>query len=193
MMSKNSQPVSLNKPALAVCYESAHKQILGKRCYIREEEYKIFETFMDDLRDLNIGCHDYAYVVVTLLEKWLKEKKFYRIPVNVFCGNWALKKFQAVDKSLYISVKDPYENRTAELLQSELLVARSYVEENLRDVYRMQDIINNLRPLLSKCWLECPKDERPVSEAIDVLCKDYGIKSATNYNDIIRRLQQCRK
>lgn len=191
-MSRNSKQVLLDKPALAVCYESAHKQILGKRCFIRENEYGKFETFMDDLRDLGIGCHDYAYVVVTLLEKWLETKGFYRVPTNVFCGDWALKKYQAIDASDYVSVKDPDEEKNFEILQSELLVARTYVESNIKDVKRMQDIVKELRPLLSKLWIELPKEDRPAGEVVEMLCKEYGIGLVKDYNAIIRRLQ-CRQ
>lgn len=191
-MPKNLKQQLSNKPALATYYESSHKQILGRKCYVRVEEYKMFETFMDDLRELNIGCRDYAYTIVTLLQQWLREKKFYRIPINVFCGDWALGKFQKVDKSKYVSVQEPDDDMKVEILQSELLVARTYIESNLNDVTRMSEIVSDLKPLLSKAWSDCPKDKRPTAEVTEILCGEYGIKIVTDYNALIRSLQ-CRK
>jgi len=181
-----------NKPALASHYESAHKQILSRKCFIRPGEYAVFETFMDDLRELNIGYRDYAQTVVKLLEKWLKEKKFYRIPINVFCGDWALKKFQTINKSDYVSVPDVDDDIKTEILQSELLVARKYVDSNLKEVCRMTEIVKDLKPLLSKHWLNCDKEERPSAEVTEILCGEYGIKPVKDYNALIGRLQ-CRK
>jgi hypothetical protein len=181
-----------NKPALASYYESAHMQVLGKKCFIRPEEYAMFETFMDDLRELNIGYRDYAQTVVKLLEKWLEKKKFYRVPINVFCGDWALSKFRSIENSEYVSVADTDEDAKTEILQSELLVARAYVDGNLKDVCRMTEIIKDLKPLLSKKWLECSKSERPIDEVVEILCKEYGIKPVADYNELIGRLR-CRK
>jgi len=192
MLLRNSRQSSSNKPALASYYESAHMQILGKKCFIRPEEYPIFETFMDDLRELNIGYRDYAQSIVKLLERWLISKKFYRIPINVFCGDWALSKFRSIENSDYVSITDVDEDIKTEILQSELLIARAYIEGNLEDVCRMTEIVKDLKPLLSKKWLECQKSERPVDEVIKILCKDYGIKPVTDYNELIGRLR-CRK
>jgi hypothetical protein len=192
MQDKSLKPVLQSKPALACYYESAHKHILSKKCYVREKEFSTFEVFMDDLRDLDIGCRDYAYTVVTLLEKWLKDKKFYRIPIGVSCGDWALGKFQKVDKSSYVRITEPDEDLKVEILQSELLVARTYVASNLVDVCRMKEVVKDLKPLLSKVWLESSKEERPLDEVTEILCKEYGIKLVADYNAIIRRLQ-CRR
>jgi hypothetical protein len=147
---------------------------------------------MDDLRELNIGYHDYAQTVVKLLEKWLEKKKFYRIPVSVFCGDWALTKFKNIENSEFVSVTDTDEDTKTEILQSELLVARAYIDGNLTNVWRMTDVVKDLKPLLSHKWFSCPKDERPVDEVVEMLCKDYGIKSVKDYNEIIGRLR-CRK
>ena len=191
-MNKNLKYPLINKPALAAYYESAHKQVLNRTCYIRKNEYPMFETFSDDLRELNIGCRDYAYAVVKLLQSWLQEKKFYRIPVNVFCGDWALNKFKKIDDSQYVRITEPEEDKTVEIVQSELLVARAYIEYNLKDVYRMKDVVKDLRPLLSKEWLECPEDKRPITEVLEMLCKDYGLPLTSSYNNVIRSLQ-CRQ
>ena len=191
-MSNTSRLLSSNKPVLATYYEAAHKQVLGRRCFIRPSEYSMFEVFMDDLRELHIGYRDYAYGVVTILKEWLKEKKFYRIPVPVFCGDWALGKFRKVDNSQYVTVDEPDKDEKIEIFESELLVARTYVESNLSDVCRMRDIVADLKPLLSKKWLSCSPDNKPVSEVLDVLCKEYGIKIVSDYNELIRSIR-CRQ
>lgn len=191
-MNRSSRLSSSNKPVLAVYYESAHKQVLDRKCFIRPKEYSLFEVFMDDLRELNIGYRDYAYGIVTILKEWLKEKKFYRIPVNVFCGDWALGKFRKVDNSQYVTVDEPDKDEKIEIFESELLVARTYIESNLSDVCRMKEIVADLKPLLSKKWLSCPADKKPVSEVLDVLCKEYGVRVASDYNDLIRSAR-CRR
>jgi hypothetical protein len=194
-MNKRSSRQSLsNKPALATYYENAHLHILGKKCYISAKEYPTFETFMDDLRDLNIGCRDYAYNVTTLLKGWVEKRKFYRIPVPVFCGDWALGKFQTVDKSEYVKIADEDEDTKTEILQSELLIARAYVDGNLKDVCRMSNIVKELKPLLSKAWIDCPKEDRPELEVTDILCKEYYIRPVSSYNAIIKAVlekQRC--
>jgi hypothetical protein len=186
MSKRNSRQSLSNKPVLATYYESAHKKILNRKCYIVERDYAIFETFMDDLRDLNIGYRDYAYGIVTLLKGWVEKKKLYRIPIPVFCGDWALGKYKVVDNSQYVKVADKEEDLHIEILQSELLVARAYIDANLKDVCRMNEVVSDLKPLLSKAWLDCPKEKRPTSEVEEILCKEYSILQVVDYNAIIR-------
>ena len=183
------------RPSLVRYYEEAHRELLGKRIFIHPSKFPIFLTFSDDLRELGATNREYAFTVVKILKTWLKEKKLACVPINVFCGDWALGRFLKVFESESVEIKE--EDPMEALLQSELMVARYYVSKNSSgECIRLRDAVKDLLPLLNKRWLELyssnSRSDKFIFKAVEILAKEFAVKDALNYSDIIRKLS-CKK
>lgn len=189
-MSTKASRQTLSGCNLARYYKQAHSEMLGIVPHLSERHMSMFLTLEDDLRDLAISSRDYAYTVTRLLRGWLHDKRLRFIPVHVFCGKWAFGKFMKVYHSDQVQVT--YDDTPDILLYSEILVAKEFIKRNLEsDVpIRLLTVVEDLRPLLDKNWLECYHNGngRPVDDAIYEICAEYGVK-AENYNDIIAGLR----
>jgi hypothetical protein len=184
MSQKDLKQNSYNRSQLITHYRSAAKKVFGKEPYVHPKHISKFLVFEDDLRERGIGTYDYATTVVAMLEPWARKRNINYIPVNLFLGQYALDRYMSIANSdtVTISIGDDKD----EILYNELMVARLYIQKNLQDVRRLGDIVSDLRPILSKAWLDIYESgkARPVTEALDVLCAEYGV-SGNSYNDIV--------
>lgn len=187
-------------PNLASFYIKAHEEIFNVRVFVPESKYGIFRVTEDDLREHGIWPMEYAYTVVRVLKSWAKSKSMSKIPINVFCGKFALDKFRKINESETVDViVKNVDNIEEELLHNELIVARLFIQHNANCDYpiRIPDVVKQLKPMLGKHWLEAYHlGTRPISDAIDVLCEEYKLSYAKDYYDIamkIRKRQPCQR
>ena len=180
--------------SIASCYMDAHKKVFGSRPFVHERWYGLLLALEDDLRDANIPCSEYAMVVTKTLYKWAVEKGFNSIPVRVFCGNWAMGKFMKVMKSSTVRIDTVDDDLYTRLFNSELLIAREYINRNLGDSpVRMRTIVDDIRILVDEVWYSVYEEEkigRPIDEVLYQLCEEFGVKRANSYNDIINTVRQ---
>jgi hypothetical protein len=178
------------KPPLVTHYMNAHRRTLGVNVFINTKQWPRFRVFEDDLRELHIPCRDYAYTVVAMLHDWLKEKHYTSVPVNVFTGDWALKKFLKVWKSESVQTASTVDD----ILDSEVFIGRMYVATNLQEYARLSQVVARYRSNVSYAWYIMYKNDASlrskfVSKAIKLLCEEYGITvDVDNYLDIVRIL-----
>jgi len=165
--------------------------VYGERPYVHSNQYGRFLVFEDELRERGYSQWEYAHTIVRILKKWADKKGFRTIPVNVFTGDWALRRFQVVAGSEYVCIagKDLKE----ELYWNELTVATTYVVDNISDgtVVTLSRVVAGLKPLLSDSWLNryYNDKDRPVIKVLDELCEEYGIVFAKNYADLVRQIR----
>lgn len=172
-------------PILASYYLSAHREVFGS-AYVTKKEYALFLVFEDELRGLEVPCGKYAHTVVRILKKWTISRGMKRIPVNVFCGDWALKRFLVIAERKYVDISN--DDEAVAIYHSEMMVAKKYIDRNAAgDVCRIGDVVEELKPLLTEEWLEAYKigGDRRTNEVIDDLCDEYGVQNAWTYNDFI--------
>lgn len=173
---------SSSNSQLAVHYAAAHKQLLGVSVRVPPNYMGKFAVFEDDLREFGIPSRDYAYNVVGVMKKWLMDKGLGYVPINVFLSNFAISKFLKVYQSTEVDVLAD----KGDLIHSELLVSRRYIEANKKGVVKFRVIVEELKPLLSEDWLELyyQGGSRPEIEALDILCEEYNV-SAYTITDIV--------
>jgi hypothetical protein len=178
------------KPNLAVLFEKAQYEILCVRFYIVSSKWSIFSVFADDLREKQIDEKSYTYTIVQLLKSWLVTKKFKSIPINVFCGDWALNRYLKVCNSETVTIHK--DDNSDELLYSEMMVAKYYISKNLDGVFKYKDAVTELEKLLSVAWLRLYEENLITDKfryiAVDRLAEEYGVGFCKSYNDIIGKL-----
>jgi hypothetical protein len=143
----------------------------------------------DDLRALEISEKDYAYGVMVLLKSWARSKKLLNVPINTFCGDWALERYVKIHNQEYVRTKDPMTKEQL-LLQGELLIGRYTIAA----IYQKQfvsfvEIVREIKAMLTDEWLYAYKIHapRPIEEALVILGEEYGVKNPTSYEDIAGR------
>lgn len=188
--SKRDLPLVSYNSQLVVHYKNANHQVFVKTPYVPKKQYGKFLVLEDDLRELGIPPRDYAYTVVIMLKKWVMDHGMDTLPIKVFCGEWAMKKFLKVYESESVVIVDDDKDR---LLYTELLIARAYIYANGKNgnVVRLGDIVEERKELLSPDWLELYYSgelRTCESEAIDMLCVEYNVRHANNYRDIVDAL-----
>lgn len=192
-MSKNYSKQS-SSSQLLLHYKNANGSVFGTFPFVRPENVSKFVVMEDDLREYGIPCKEYAYTVVKILEKWARNKGLNCIPIHTFLSDFALNKFLKVYNS--DSVVIPHNDDKDKILYSELLVARAYVQMNTDNgnVVRFRDIVFDMKRLLDENWLLAYDSGkgRPISEALDILCSEYRIRSARNYADIVTAINNAR-
>jgi len=179
------------KPSLAILYERANRKVFNTHYYVVKSEYKRFIDFSLKLRNLGIPERDYAFGIVTLLKSWAKAKKFGNVPVNVFCGEWALGRYTKIHNQEYVKAVDTMDDEQI-VLQGELIVAKYYINTlNSGDFTKFSYMLEEIKGLLPAEWLLVYRlhTRRPITEVIDLLCEEYGIGNAVSYEDIARKLR----
>lgn len=176
------------RPQLAILYSFAHKRFFGRKYFVREEQYPQFEVMEKRLRDAGIPAKEYTYTVISMLKKWAQDKGMRSVPINVFCGEWAMGKFLKVWESKTIEA-EPVKDEDV-ILHTELMVARMYIHRSRRGFVRLRDIVKDLEDVLDKHWLEMYEagERRPVTEALEILCEEFRIAHAKDYTDIVDNL-----
>ena len=118
---KKLKEVTNDIPELVMHYKSATKDIYGINADVAKYTYDKFRERSEYLRKGGIPLRLFAYGVLTILQDWVAKKKLRQLPTNVFLGEWALKKFHAVNKSEWVDFHLD-DRDVSELLQSELLL-----------------------------------------------------------------------
>jgi hypothetical protein len=178
-------------PQLVFHYVDACESVYKYRPYVPKKYYGKFSVFEDDLREMQISSMDYANSVVALTKKFVKGKGMKCLPINMFLGNYCLKVYNRYLSTNTVTVVDT--DRQV-MLYNELLVARFYIDKNIhRDGnshIRMSDAIDELEPLLDKRWIALYENSkiRPIEDALEILCKEYKVKSADSYLEIVEAL-----
>lgn len=190
-MSQKASKLNLSdRPALAYHYTAAVEKLTGESIFIHPKLYPKFAVLEDDLRELGIPPRDYAYGVIKMLTPWAKMYGMRTVPAATFCSDWALNKFVKVFNTHTVQMLPQEVVDHDELLQSELTVARMYIERNLASgtVVRLMDVVDDIKPVLSSKWLDVYEagDKRPVTEALDILMDEYRVRGVVaNYSDIV--------
>jgi len=191
MPAKVLEKKSLGDTQLLRYYKLAMEEVYGVYVKVTATKVERFISKEKDLLTLGILPKDYAYGVAILLEKWVKDKKFKAVPVNVFLGNWAFSKYMKVRDSISVTIDPISSDGNVSLLWSELLVAKTYIQSNLIKHTRMCDVVEDLRPLLGEEWLElyeCDKRLHIETLALLQLEEEYLVKNPNSYTDIVNSL-----
>lgn len=186
-LQKKLKEVTNDIPELVVHYKSATKDIYGINADVAKYTYEKFEERSEYLRMERVPLRLFAYGVLTLLQDWVAKKKFRQLPTNVFLGEWALKKFNNVEKSKWVDFHFSEDGKDA-ILHSELQVARYYIETASKKFVRFMDCVEDIRPLLHKDWLHMYDAGESriwlISEAMVILEQEYGVR-AQRYTDFV--------
>jgi len=188
---KDSEKKLSGKPQLVAYYTLSMEDVYGVYSRVARKLYDRFFSKEKELIDKGVTPKDYAYGVAIMLEKWVKDKGFSSVPVNVFLGSWAWNKFMKVHDSVSVRIDNVTSDEDVGLLWSELLVARTYIQSSLVDNTRLSDVVEDLRPLLSESWLELyEKDDRMRLETLALmqLENEYMVKCPNSYSDIVTAL-----
>lgn len=180
-----------SEPQLLVFYKHATEAVYKVQVRVGKEKHVKFRDKEKELAELGILPRDYAYGVAVLLEKWVTSKKMRNIPVNVFLGPWALKKFRKVNDSITVTISDFHSDDDVSVLWSEIIVAKYYVEANLIKHTRLSKVVAELEPLLSEKWLEMYEQGTRLAVETQVLMQleeEYMVRGANSYTDIVDKL-----
>jgi len=175
---------------LAVLYERYHRKIFNNsRIRVYKKLIPDFLEFEKVLRDEGISYKDYTETVLRLLKKWAKDKGMDFVPIPTFLSTFGLGRYLSVADSQ--SVRITGDELFIELLHSELLVGRAYVDNyvDTQGNYKFKDAVEELRPILSLSWLKLYDSGNRglvVLDAIDDLAIEYGLnpKGCRSYMDI---------
>lgn len=173
-------------PQLVLHYQNSMKEFYGVRPQIGKKYWDRFNVVESNLRKLGVSSKDYARTVAKMLRYWVDSRDGFKfIPVNVFLGQWAFGKFKVVHEMDYVELQDDEED---ELLHSELLIARYYIQSNIDGDYkRMSKCVDEMKSLLSDSWLEIYSSNgwRPIEETLYLMQAEFGMSNAKSYNNII--------
>lgn len=178
---------------LARLYQEVIHKVYGVSTFIPKKHISKFLVMEDDLRFEGIGLLDYTNTVAKALKGWATKHNLKYIPINVFCGDWALKVYKRIDRSKSVELSTPTEDLEQELIHNELLVARAYIECNLVECKRLSVVVCELRTMLSQLWLTMYEEDKAarakiMDVVIPILCDEYNLASAKSYVDIIGQL-----
>jgi hypothetical protein len=180
-------------------YINAHRNILNKPVFVNKKLFGKFSVFEDDLREMRINTREYAYTVIKMLKSWMLEKHLNIIPINVFCGDWALAKYVKVKESESVVINTNEEDHFTAMLYSELLVARTYISDAITrkgdiDISEYESIIVELTPMLHTEWLQMYHSElnehaKVCRAACEIICNEYGMPKCSSYEEIISKIR----
>jgi hypothetical protein len=175
-------------------YEHSQEVVFGKRVMVIQRYFSAFRVMDDDLRDAGITSNEYAYTTTIALHKWALTKGYHHIPIRVFLGPWALKKFMKVYESKSVEMYKPELIDKAALIYSEEIVATRYLHVNIGEaVYtKFKDVVEDMRPLLDAKWLEMwdnkiNRDEIR-ADVLERMCKFHHKKLVKSYQELLKLL-----
>lgn len=153
--------------------------------YVPKTRYPQFLRLERSLFRYGIVSTDYAYGLSEALRGWVKREAWPYVPMNVFCGSWAVAYFrEAIGNREYVP-PTVQEEETSLLVYDELLVARLYIER--AGEWSFDDAVLVLDPALSPTWKYLYRVDRRTAikiRALDLLCEEYG-KYAISYDEFI--------
>jgi len=182
------------KPQLVTHYENATWKVFHYKFIVHKTYYSKFAVTEDDLRQMGIDPREYSYTVASLLKRWCETKKFDHIPINVFLGPWAMKKYLKVVNQRSVVIQEPDVIDKVELMYNEQLFANSFIYRNTHSInyVREMDIVADLKPFLSQSWLDMYHQDEImrlpyVQEVLNRLCKRYRIDrdSVSSYWELL--------
>ena len=180
-----------SKPQLVYAYVRALHDVYDVTVRVSKKTYAKFEKRERELVKLDVALHDYSYGVCILLERWVQNKGFTHVPVNVFLGDWAFSKYKKVIDSMTVSIDYIDKNADVELLYNELMIARLFVETSLIKYTRFSDLVYANEELLSNKWLEAYRTKQRnklIIMALDTLSWEYGIKHLNSYAELVDKV-----
>jgi hypothetical protein len=137
--------------------------------------YRQFKKAEKRLLAKGIYPSDYAKGISEHLKEWVYQKGWTHVPINVFCGQWALDKYanEIAPIKFFETPKEIMEEGM--MLHSELLAARYYILHGGSKDF--DEVVEDLRPMLHNKWLEAYENadrEEVVLQALKVLSVEYG-------------------
>lgn len=179
----------LLKPQTAIFYERATKQTYRKTVIVPKKLYQQFLTLESKLHSRWIYPKDYAYGVVDRLSWWVKKRGLSYLPINTFCGEWALTYYDSSIGNRVYQEQTSEEERHSLLVHQELTLVRLYAEEiKAGNTLRFSDMIEDMRRILDKDWLKLYDTRKRASLQIDVLdiLSDETGQYIKSYDEIFR-------
>jgi len=192
MSAKDSRQDSYNTSSLLVDhYRNASHRFLGVKPYVPKKLFPLFAVFEDDLRELSIPSRDYAYTVIKLLAKFVKDKGWKSLPVKLFLSDYGIKRYKSVASTSFVVIDTDVDDDR--LFQDEMQVARLFIYMNITsegDFIRLGTVVEQLRPLLSKEWLEMYEGKSKRPDVVDNVAEEFGIRgNMTSYLDIVEAIR----
>jgi hypothetical protein len=187
MSKRNSKLIYYeNESILALYYVKAVYNVYGIIISVSKDNIPLFKVLEDDLRDKGISYKDYANTVCGVLQNWCVKQRLRFPPANVFLSDFAIKRYESVKSKETVE----YIQDGGEVLYSELMVARKYIQDNLSSHARFRDVVSSLEPLLSPKWLDLYNtgSKRPVNDALEILIEEFGVE-ARDYVSLLDALR----
>lgn len=166
-------------------YNKAQTIIYDFQSYVPKKRYPQFNKLEKKLFVHGVMSRDYAFGLSESLQGWVRAKKWRCLPINVFCGDWAVGYFvEEIGNREYVAPSWK-EEQTSLLVYDELLVARTYIQ--YAGVTSFANVVVQLQLALSQTWLYLynanSRTEVKV-RALDILSEEYG-KYGISYEDFI--------
>ena len=165
------------RPQLARYYESACEEVFGTPVEIKGFQYKKFQKAEKELIGMDIYPKDYAFGISKYLKSWVEGKGWSILPIDVFCGPWAIKLYSTEIAPIKFHETPTEEVERGSLLHDELLVARYYIDSS--GEMSLDEVVEKLTPILGESWLDVFANNRRkevVLEALRVLSMERGRK-----------------
>ena len=173
------------KPQLARHYEVSSNEIFDHPVFVAPKDYWQFQRAEKELAGMNIFPKDYAFGISKHLKEWVWGKGWFNVPLNVFCGQWAIKTYSTELFPVKFLETPTEVVDQGELLYDELLVARYYIDSSGK--MSLDEVAEMLRPILKESWLELfanHKRSKVVTAALEILSMEKG-RLLESYEDLI--------
>ena len=190
---KSSQPNWLGDefPAIVPHYIDANKEVFGGKIYVHPASYSKLKVLQDELRERGIDYKHYTYTVIRLYGAWAKKYKRKQVPLSIFCGPKALERYLKLADKKSVEMRPTDDG---ELLHSEITAATTYIELAVSGEWQpMREVVTSIEQMLSPKWIDLfaeHKRSKLIDKALEILCNQYGVKDAVNYDDLVK---QCNR
>jgi hypothetical protein len=181
---KSKYKVDIEASQLARLYSKTTEELFGVICHIHKSKIPQFVKFEKRLRNEGISLRNYTDVVLRVLYKWALDKDVGFVPVDTFLSEFGYMRYQSVISTESLDVMDESEDRYAELLHSELMVARLFIRRYIETEgdYKLRKAVEELRPVLSALWLlqydTAPHLARDAEDgALEIMSQEFGLSS----------------
>jgi len=176
----------IRQPALADEYQCAIRLVYGKYIKVPEKQWKRFEDLQIKLTREAVDIKEYAVTVAKIWRSYCDKLKLSYVPVNMFLGPKSQERFWKTHGYKFVDLVAP-DQVAAQVLHDEVTVGKLYIdnegEVKLVELARMLNLSEDW-------WQAYESEERPVKDAVNMLCDLYHLSHlpARNYNDIVAAL-----
>lgn len=172
-------------PALAYSYQSALSEICGihNRNFKQADFDKILER-QRKLDEIGVAYDSFAYTVVKSWYEWCKTQGMHGVPLNIFLGERAWKRFLKMQDST-VRLDTPGEGHRNLAIHNELMAAKMYIDAKLSRRFAM-----TLPIVRSMVQAEDPEPD-VVEEVESLLSMVYGCTG--DYDAIAKELIRKRR